>query len=493
MARKDWCRLSARSVVLTLLLQVPIFFTVLTILDFKSCKEAAIIFSGFEVDSSSSSRRGASSSSPISRKEDSYGSGARSLKPSSYAHHPFVLYSAYRKSMRTFYVVGIASVVLRERDRPVHYCEWQPSDASNNSTIVAEANLAYLSFDEHNMAYVPITVRCSFEGDAGRNRRGGVLRLNVSTGFDADPPHGGSKMIDVMAEDGGAVSIVRSQPRFKYAFCGPPMHGTIRAQWVLSWLVYHHHLWRGEAHFMFYNVGGLRENHRYLFQKFIDAGLLTITDTLDEDLYPAWWHNRLLFINDCLHRSRFLAEWVFFFDFDEYLYVSPPHSIQSLLAENEDKPWMTFGSLPTSISLCRAGSAPWEWTVEQMLWRDHEPSCVQSEDEADELQSPWMCLTHHGRRKYVVNPRKVTAAGVHRIGNPMQGGVDFNASVVRMHHYHGALSHWQMLCQDMVNSSLPLQELDRIPYYNRTVRDDAISITFREAKAFAAPLIPTGA
>jgi hypothetical protein len=102
------------------------------------------------------------------------------------------------------------------------------------------------------------------------------------------------------------------------------MHGAMGADWILQWMTYHHYLAEGKGHFFFYNMGGLAEEDRVKFQRFFDAGLLSITDILDPNLaadYPTWYYHQVLLINDCLHRSRFMAERVFFFDYDEFLQV----------------------------------------------------------------------------------------------------------------------------------------------------------------------------
>ena len=64
-------------------------------------------------------------------------------------------------------------------------------------------------------------------------------------------------------------------------------------------------------------------------------------------------HN-VLALNDCLYRTRALpARWALFMDFDEFLFVRPPHSLASLLRQNKDAPFLTFGSLWWSINYCR--------------------------------------------------------------------------------------------------------------------------------------------
>ena len=119
-------------------------------------------------------------------------------------------------------------------------------------------------------------------------------------------------------------ALVCTQLPYKYAFCGAPLHGKVRPDWILQWMTYHHYLAEGKGHFFFYNMGGLAEKDKPLFKRFSDAGLLSITDILDPDLasdYPTWYYHQVLLINDCLHRSRFMAERVFFFDYDEFLQV----------------------------------------------------------------------------------------------------------------------------------------------------------------------------
>lgn len=105
------------------------------------------------------------------------------------------------------------------------------------------------------------------------------------------------------------------------------MHGTVPAAWIRAWLIYHNYIWGGEARFFFYNVGGLKDEDRALFKDFLDAGILSIEDLASPDFhsdFPMWYFHQLLYINDCLHRSRPIADFAFFADFDEYLQVSKP-------------------------------------------------------------------------------------------------------------------------------------------------------------------------
>jgi hypothetical protein len=113
------------------------------------------------------------------------------------------------------------------------------------------------------------------------------------------------------------------QKPHKYAYCGPPLHTNVNADWIKAWIVYHNYIFNGDALYFFYNVGGLKDEDRHLFNDFVDAGLLNITDRPSHysQLYPSWYFHQALFIQDCLQRARFLADYVFFFDFDEFLQV----------------------------------------------------------------------------------------------------------------------------------------------------------------------------
>lgn len=54
----------------------------------------------------------------------------QAFQPTSIPHYAFIKFSSYRVSLRTFYVVGISSTVVREWDKKqvVHSCEWHPAN-----------------------------------------------------------------------------------------------------------------------------------------------------------------------------------------------------------------------------------------------------------------------------------------------------------------------------------------------------------------------------
>lgn len=97
-----------------------------------------------------------------------------------------------------------------------------------------------------------------------------------------------------------------------------------------------------------------------------------------------------------------------------------------------------------------------------------------------------MCVAAPGRRKFVVNPRKVFVAGVHRVAMPDDGGgINFNASVARVHHFHGITNPQLKACNRLVNLSHDSEQPDA----GSLEFDDAMAILMPEVRKFAGPLL----
>ncbi|KAJ7551430.1 hypothetical protein O6H91_06G015200 [Diphasiastrum complanatum] len=413
----------------------------------------------------------------------------QALHAHGYAHYPFVQFSAYRDSERTFFLIGITSVVARGFDQPVQWCEWQPlNNGSQQSapTVATKAHMIYVYYDQLPRLYVVAMVNCTFEEEVGIKNEGGLLFITVSVG-----PHLGDTERKLALEEkkGTASDLIRKRnnpPSLKIAFCGPPLHGNIRADWILQWLMYYHYLWKEKAHFFFYNVGGLGDSHRRVLDPFLKGGYLTIIDAVDQNIFPSWYHNQLLFINDCLHMTRYLSSWTFFHDMDEFLFVPRPRTLDKLLDRHKEKTFITFGSIPSATSLC--ADPPLKrshWLVQRFLWMQKRPHCLSDQD-------PWVCLQGPGARKYVVNPRKIIAAAVHNTALPSEGGINLNATMARMYHYHGALSGDAKLCEKKVNVSLPRDQLEQeFPEVQQYNTDLSISKAVDKARKYCALFLKT--
>ena len=75
------------------------------------------------------------------------------------------------------------------------------------------------------------------------------------------------------------------------------------------------------------------------------------------------------------------------------------------MARHEDEPWISFGNIYADLHDCRGSEkGDSEAPLERMLWRSPAPECR----EKTKSPNPWLCIGPLGRRKYVVNPRKVS-------------------------------------------------------------------------------------
>lgn len=116
----------------------------------------------------------------------------QAFQPTSIPHYAFIKFSSYRVSLRTFYVVGISSTVVREWDKKqvVHSCEWHPANRTRKIVhkgpedfVVANASMLYIPFDENGMTYVSAIVNCTFHDNVGVDGNGGLLVLRVSLSY----------------------------------------------------------------------------------------------------------------------------------------------------------------------------------------------------------------------------------------------------------------------------------------------------------------------
>lgn len=419
-----------------------------------------------------------SATSPVI-KEQSGATQQQAFQPTSIPHYAFVKFSSYRVSLKTFYVIGISSQVVRDWDRNqvVHTCEWHPASSNgselqtNPTPILANASMLYVSFDEGGMTYVPAIVNCTFDDEVGADGNGGSLVIRVSLTY-----HRWERNVPatVHVEHTGDIDFFLRPPKekpHKYVFCGPPMYGHVNTDWIKAWLVYHNYMWNGDALFFFYNEGGLWDVERHYFKEFEDAGLLDITDLTSPHIqsqYPSHYFHQILYMNDCLQRAQFLADFVFFFDFDEFLQIRPPLTLDGLLQAHTDLPWLTFGNIPADFSHCTAPAPQQQYPIERMLWHDNRPECNDGD------QDPWFCVADRGRRKWVANTRLTILGGVHRSALPMEGGRHVNASEGRVIHFHGVLNTDSKLCSFLEEeSSLGHME-----------RDEWIKVEMAKAKLF---------
>ncbi|KAI3992079.1 hypothetical protein MKX01_014970 [Papaver californicum] len=103
---------------------------------------------------------------------------------------------------------------------------------------------------------------------------------------------------------------------------------------------------------MFHDAGGVSSDVRDVLEPWVQLGRVTIQDVRDEAEFDAYYYNQFLIVNDCLHRYRHAANWTFYFDVDEYIFMPDGSSLESILAEFSNVTQFHIEQYPMSSNLC---------------------------------------------------------------------------------------------------------------------------------------------
>ncbi|KAL2644930.1 hypothetical protein R1flu_012517 [Riccia fluitans] len=367
-----------------------------------------------------------------------------------------VLYSSYRDSPTEFSVITLTPALFaltRMGGAVYNICLWMQDDGSSpaehfsslenmNSTNRLQdqtgtiTSLRYVN-ETHGRNYDTLVIQCSFPEPVGSEGTGGLLYLKLSHSIEPEV----SELVPVFRERPGQYNSTLfnlSTFQYEYVYCSPPVWTNLSAVYVKEWFKYHHALLDGNVRYFVYDNIGIDNETMAVLQPFIDAGILTVINQHRERDYDAWWHTQATAINDCIKRARFIGKWVLFWDFDEYLSVSPPLTLSALLEDVEQKgaPWITFGNMYYSINYCAAESGSGDdWAIERMLYRIEKPQC-----EWGEFESPNVCTGPMGHRKWIGNPRLTLVGSIHYVIEPGWGGVDLDTNIARINHYRGIVA-----------------------------------------------------
>jgi hypothetical protein len=88
-----------------------------------------------------------------------------------------------------------------------------------------------------------------------------------------------------------------------------------------EWMANHAHFFGPRSHFVFHDAGGITPEVRAVLDPWVRADRITVQDVRAEAEFDSYYYGQFLVVNDCLHRYRHAANWTFFFDVDEYLYL----------------------------------------------------------------------------------------------------------------------------------------------------------------------------
>jgi hypothetical protein len=345
---------------------------------------------------------------------------------------------AYRGGPATFAVVGLASKPLYVSGKPRFECEWIPK----NSSAGRIKGKVYKMLPDwgYGRVYTVVVVNCTFSQSVGTDGNGGDLIIHAFSGSDSGKP----ERIVALNEQAGTynASVYSQAPPFDYLYCGSSLYGDLSPQRMREWMAYHAKFFGPRSHFVFHDAGEIHPQVRKVLEPWIRAGRVTLQDISDQEQYDGYYHNQFLIVNDCLHRYKFMANWTFFFDVDEYLYIRRGKSLRSVVNELSGYTQFTIEQYTMSNKIClqnklsnesTSSAYTREWGIEKLVFRG----------------------VKRGRdRKYAVQARNVYATGVHLSQNLFGKTQRKTEGKIRYYHYHNTISNRGEPCTEWVKPSM---------------------------------------
>jgi hypothetical protein len=211
-----------------------------------------------------------------------------------------------------------------------------------------------------------------------------------------------------------------------------------------EWMAYHAKFFGPRSHFVFHDAGGVHPEVRKVLEPWIRAGRVTVQDITGQEQYDGYYHNQFLIVNDCLQRYKFMANWTFFFDVDEYLYIPRGNSLRSVVIELSNYTQITFTQHTMSNKIClqnqlsnESANSTYssEWGIEKLVFRDVKRGIKRD-------------------RKYAVQARKVSATGVHMSKNLRGRTQHRTEGKIIFYHYHNTISNRGETCTEWLKPSM---------------------------------------
>lgn len=262
----------------------------------------------------------------------------------------FVQMGAYRGGPATFAVVGLASKPIHVFGRPWYKCEWVPNNG--NSSIKAKAYKMLPDWG-YGRVYTVVVVNCTFAENPNADNGGGKL---VVYAYYGESPRRYEKFT-ALEEAPGSYDESKYRPPYKYEYlyCGSSLYGNLSAARMREWMAYHAWFFGPSSHFVFHDAGGVSAEVRAVLEPWVRAGRVTLQDIRAQSEYDGYYYNQFLVVNDCLHRHRHAANWTFYFDVDEYIYIpggGNTTALASVLREFSNNTQFTIEQNAMSSVLC---------------------------------------------------------------------------------------------------------------------------------------------
>ncbi|KAH0850814.1 hypothetical protein HID58_095232 [Brassica napus] len=392
----------------------------------------------------------------------------RSFTGYGWAAYNFVLMSAYRGGVNSFVALSLSasSKPLHVYAHPSYRCEWVPLNQSENRVLTDGSRI--LTDWGYGRVYTTVVVNCTFPATVNSKNSGGTLLLHATTG-DAD--RNVTDSIPVLTESPNAVDFDlydTNRRREKYdtstaarLSLREPKPAASEGMDRLPREILRE---RNLISFFTTPEGFKRKCLR-----------VTLHDIRDQERFDGYYHNQFMVVNDCLHRYRFDAKWIFFFDVDEFIGIPPNNTISSVMETLEEYSQFTIEQMPMSSQLCFSGDGAArtyrKWGFEKLAYRD-----VKKVPRRD--------------RKYAVQPRHVFATGVHMSQNVQGKTYHGTGSLIRYFHYHGSISQRREPCRHLFNGTRIM--FDNNPYVlDTTMRDVGLAVKTFEIRTIGDRLIRT--
>ncbi|KAL2529793.1 hypothetical protein Fot_22394 [Forsythia ovata] len=373
----------------------------------------------------------------------------------------FVQMGSYRGGPRTFAVVGLASKPIHVFGKPWYKCEWIPNNG--NSSIKAKAYKMLPDWG-YGRVYTVVVVNCTFSSNPNADNSGGKLVLYAYYG---ESPRKYEKFT-AMEEAPGSYNESQYSPPYKYEYlyCGSSLYGNLNAARMREWMAYHAWFFGPSSHFVFHDAGGVSAEVRAVLEPWVRAGRVTLHDIRAQAEYDGYYYNQFLVVNDCLHRHRFTANWTFYFDVDEYIYLPNGNTLESVLQEFSNVTQFTIEQNAMSSVLCLNDSTQdysRQWGFEKLLFRDSRTRIRRD-------------------RKYAIQARNAYSTGVHMSENVIGGTLHKTETKIRYYHYHNTITVHEELCRKLLPmfAKTTTTWLDKLPY----VYDDNMKKLAPTIKAF---------
>ena len=256
---------------------------------------------------------------------------------------------AYRGGPTTFSVIGLASKPIHVYGNPWYKCEWVPQNTSQ-PPVRAKAYKILPDWG-YGRVYTVVVVNCTFPTNPNLDNSGGKLVLYAY--YSLSPKY--FEKFTALEESPGSYNgaVFNSPPKYDYLYCGSSLYGNLSASRIREWMAYHAWFFGEKSHFVFHDAGGVSEEVRKVLEPWVKIGRVTIQDIREQEKFDGYYYNQFLIVNDCLHRYKFDANWTFFFDVDEYIYLPQGRDeLKDVMKEFEGFTQFTIEQNAMSSVLC---------------------------------------------------------------------------------------------------------------------------------------------